>query len=70
MMALRGVVKKLVAPMSYLRIFHSEKIWFDYFLPLFLAVVCTAGYAFMPKEGANKSYGTRAFTGNPLILND
>ncbi|MBL0467570.1 ATP-binding protein [Aeromonas veronii] len=22
------------------------------------------------KEGANKSYGTRAFTGNPLILND
>ena len=23
-----------------------------------------------PKEGANKSYGTRAFTGNPLILND
>ncbi|MBL0577673.1 DUF2000 family protein [Aeromonas caviae] len=21
-------------------------------------------------EGANKSYGTRAFTGNPLILND
>ncbi|WP_216640693.1 hypothetical protein [Aeromonas sp. CU5] len=49
MMALRGVVKKLVAPMSYLRIFHSEKIWFDYFLPLFLAVVCTAGYAFMPK---------------------
>ncbi|AUZ80785.1 hypothetical protein C2U37_14840 [Aeromonas sp. ASNIH1] len=24
----------------------------------------------MSKEGANKSYGTRAFTGNPLILND
>ncbi|MFM5248155.1 hypothetical protein [Aeromonas caviae] len=24
----------------------------------------------LPKEGANKSYGTRAFTGNPLILND
>ena len=23
-----------------------------------------------PREGANKSYGTRAFTGNPLILND
>ncbi|MCR3985834.1 hypothetical protein NUK49_20220 [Aeromonas caviae] len=22
------------------------------------------------KEGANKSYGTRAFNGNPLILND
>ncbi len=22
------------------------------------------------REGANKSYGTRAFTGNPLILND
>ena len=22
------------------------------------------------QEGANKSYGTRAFTGNPLILND
>ena len=22
------------------------------------------------KEGANKSYGTRASTGNPLILND
>ena len=24
----------------------------------------------MLREGANKSYGTRAFTGNPLILND
>ena len=22
------------------------------------------------REGANKSYGTRAFNGNPLILND
>ncbi|QLI59461.1 hypothetical protein C1C92_22450 [Aeromonas caviae] len=27
-------------------------------------------YAPSVKEGANKSYGTRAFTGNPLILND
>ena len=25
---------------------------------------------YLVKEGANKSYGTRAFTGNPLILND
>ncbi|MBL0436736.1 hypothetical protein JD543_04565 [Aeromonas caviae] len=25
---------------------------------------------FKTREGANKSYGTRAFTGNPLILND
>ena len=25
---------------------------------------------FRAKEGANKSYGTRAFNGNPLILND
>ena len=25
---------------------------------------------FGAREGANKSYGTRAFTGNPLILND
>ena len=24
----------------------------------------------MLREGANKSYGTRAFNGNPLILND
>ncbi|MEI4936441.1 hypothetical protein U1439_02280 [Aeromonas caviae] len=24
----------------------------------------------LTREGANKSYGTRAFTGNPLILND
>ena len=24
----------------------------------------------LSREGANKSYGTRAFTGNPLILND
>ncbi len=27
-------------------------------------------FAHEPKEGANKSYCTRAFTGNPLILND
>jgi hypothetical protein len=26
--------------------------------------------ALSSREGANKSYGTRAFTGNPLILND
>ncbi len=33
----------------------------------------TAGEVNRPgfsREGANKSYGTRVFTGNPLILND
>ncbi len=34
-----------------------------YFFGRFLALVTI-------REGANKSYGTRAFTGNPLILND
>ena len=28
------------------------------------------GLCLEAREGANKSYGTRAFTGNPLILND
>ena len=36
------------------------------FTPLFMLAV----YTLIFREGANKSYGTRAFTGNPLILND
>ena len=37
------------------------------FLPLTLSEYLVE---FCLREGANKSYGTRAFTGNPLILND
>lgn len=47
-MALEEVVRKLAAPMSYLRIFHSEKIWFDLYLPLFFASFFTAGYTLIP----------------------
>ena len=35
-----------------------------------IATKVSSGDELSSREGANKSYGTRAFTGNPLILND
>ncbi|WP_205599369.1 hypothetical protein [Aeromonas rivipollensis] len=48
-MALKVVLGKLIAPMKYLGIFHAEKMWFDYFLPLICAALFTIGYFFLPK---------------------
>ncbi|MDM5054444.1 hypothetical protein OB956_09145 [Aeromonas dhakensis] len=48
-MAFKVVLGKLIAPMKYLKIFHAEKMWFDYILPLICAVIFTAGYFYLPK---------------------
>ncbi|WP_202864504.1 hypothetical protein [Aeromonas salmonicida] len=48
-MALKVVLGKLIAPMKYLKIFHAEKMWFDYILPLVCAMLFTSGYFYMPK---------------------
>lgn len=44
------------------------KGWLFLVIAIVGEVIATS--ALKSREGANKSYGTRAFTGNPLILND
>ncbi len=67
----RVITKRLVVQLSGLPMDRVEALWpHMHTYGLYLIGCFIEDEPPRPREGANKSYGTRAFNGNPLILND
>lgn len=45
-----GIIKKVLTPVDYIRINHPEKRWFDFYVPIFFAVIVSICVFMLPKH--------------------